>query len=59
MLDKELEAKLLKTIAKLDRQNDCVGNKAQRWAIDELIVAMRKLVRMDDDEIPTQMIGHK
>lgn len=51
MLDKDLEAKLLKTIAKLDRQNDKVGNKVQRRAIDELIVAMRKLVRLDDDEV--------
>jgi hypothetical protein len=52
MLDKALEAKLLKTIAKLDRLNDEVGNKQQRRAVDELIIAMRKIVRMDDDEVP-------
>ena len=46
MKDKDLETQMLKTLMELEIQNDSFGDTPKRHEISEMIVKIRKLVRL-------------
>lgn len=45
MKDKDLETKMMRTLLKLERQNDAVGDTPKRHEISRLLCDIRKLVQ--------------